>query len=270
MTCSEIKRKVEATKRIIAESNVYGCITGSSMLDVDYGLWPTAPDVDFFAYTEASFSHAVMTMLNNGYKWGDGSEGSAERCRDWYVKALHNWFEATQWKNNQGAAMITLKFNKDGVIVNITWKKGCDNVFEVIKSFDMNIIMVGYDVETRAIVDLRRVRKVADDENIGVPVDEETRHAHLNPLRKINTSIWNHWKWVRQCDRPMSKYQERRVTETATFDCVDVVKSYDEMITADIAAVDGPIDNPDVAKVIEDMKDIKAKMDIWLMDKEMR
>ena len=49
MTLTE---KINDTIKLLKNTDIHGCITGSCMLDMDFDSWTETPDIDVFTYTE--------------------------------------------------------------------------------------------------------------------------------------------------------------------------------------------------------------------------
>ena len=205
-----IKDKISDVIELIKGTDINGCITGSSMLDEDFDLWDSAPDVDVFVYTEPELLHAVdLLTIAHGFKpSGDGEKWKIEKQR-----------EGKRGKN----FLTTLKVEKDGVIVNLTYKKDKTNLFNVLSSFDMSIIMVGFDIKSQVLLDLRCAwpgMVKSDPTGKWSPSPEV---AYPNPLRKQDVDMYGVEMWVRQFDRVI-KYWSRG------FDTRPMARFYIELI----------------------------------------
>lgn len=195
-----VTENVHKTIEEIKAMNLFGCITGSSLLDANFDTWDTAPDVDVFVYTEMALVQAITKLEASGNY-------------DYLTKG-------EEWKTNRTissgsqkkAFLNTIKMvNKDtGIIVNVTWKKACKTMVDVISSFDMSIVMVGYDLVNNCTLDLREQWSTKD---VAVP----------NKLRRFNTDLWTVDNWVRQFDRVI-KYWGRG------YDTRNMARTYIKMI----------------------------------------
>lgn len=181
--------KIAETIQWLKTTSIDGCITGSALLDnVDFDLWESVPDIDVFCYSEAALIHGTTLLMCNQFVPSKSSfateTGEAEKIR-WLI---------TRGINKKGV-LSTVRLERDGVKVNLTYKKGQDSVVDVISHFDMTIIMVGIDIQSDHYLDLRGKEKA-----IALP----------NPLRKVSPihSQWEVWQWVRQFDRVI-KYWNR-------------------------------------------------------------
>lgn len=184
-----LTEKIKNAIEWICTTSIDGCVTGSAMLpDIDFDVWESVPDVDIFCYSEASLIHAVTLLIDNGYEPCGSSfatiQGEAEKIRWLFTRGV-----------KKDSALSTVRLIKDGVKLNLSFKKHQTSVIDVISNFDMSIIMIGKDIQSGYLLDLR-----GTDTSIAVP----------NPLRKVSPihSYWEVWTWVRQFDRVI-KYSNR-------------------------------------------------------------
>lgn len=214
--CSTLKEKTDKLFDVLSESDIDGCITGSCMLD-DYSPddWCGTPDVDVFVYSEAELVRVTALAVHAmGMGYGTGSEQSAmqEQAK---LKMLR-----TSGANRR-YGVTSYKFNKDGVVLNVSYKTvridgkvvPLFNAHSVLLSFDMSIIMQGYDIPSHSIIDLR----------VGSP-----KVAVPNPFRDHDCMSWDVAKWVRQFDRVV-KYYKRG------YDTRPMARFYLEMIDGCLA-----------------------------------
>lgn len=195
-----LKEGIKEVIGLLKDSHINGCITGSSMLDADFDMWEEAPDIDLFVYTDtALLSAANWLMFAHGFMpASDGEKWKYDRLNEHGIQ--------------RNSALSSLKVKKDvngdgDIIVNIVYKKGKSTVFDVLASFDMSIIMVGYDIRTKVTIDLRvGWNGMVDDPDhkwstspmIAVP----------NPIRKQDVDMYGTEMWVRQWSRVV-KYWNR-------------------------------------------------------------
>lgn len=211
--CHTLKEKTDVAVKYAKAMPIRGCITGSCLLnEFDPDLWSTTPDVDVFVYTEddlvkaCTLAEHVMSMTP-----GMGTERSEKQER-WKLDRL--------WKNglNMKIGITTYKFYCNGVILNFTYKQKkvqgrwvpITTCTDVLASFDMSIIMRGFDIQSRVMFDLR-------------PDNVPTTTAIPNPLRDHDCVMWTVSKWVRQFDRVV-KYYDRG------YDTRPMAKFYLDMI----------------------------------------
>lgn len=135
-----MKEQIDNAIAWIKEQPIKGCITGSCLLD-----YFENQDVDIFVYDEKSFNKLLFAMHHSPMFQ--------------ILDPLEKWkFE--QYINKNGDTfkkfgLITIKFTYNTCIpINIILKKQSKDIFSVLSSFDLDIICVGYDIETKQLLDL--------------------------------------------------------------------------------------------------------------------
>lgn len=249
MTLTE---KIHETIELLKDTGINGCITGSSMLpDADFDTWSSVPDIDLFVYNEMQLLHASDVLM---YKYGFELLSAGE---EWKFDRVCN-------RGAQGnAALTTMKLQRDGVIVNITYKKWKNNIMSVLASFDMSCIMIGYDIPFGWGLDMRtKDIKVFDDKHHRWSDDPKV--AVPNPMRKQDADMYGVEMWVRQFDRVI-KYWSRGI------DTRPMARFYIDLITGVIDK--GQLFSSDKSSAafqefVETYEPLKAKMVQWLNDKE--
>lgn len=245
--CSSKKDKIDSLIKIVKSLPINGCITGSCFLDgFDPDGWGTTPDVDVFVYSEMDLMKAV-TIAQYGLKMepGKGTDRTHKQ-ETWKLERL------TSNGLNYKFGITTYTFFYDEVMLNITYKQSkvngrwmpLVNVPDVLSSFDMSIVMQGYDIKTKVFYDMR----------IGDP-----RVATPNPLRNHDCIMWNVAKWIRQFDRVV-KYYERG------FDTRPMAKFYLDMIDECIDAgclFDSDESNENFNQFSEEFLIARAKIADW-------
>lgn len=217
--CETAKEKIERAIKVVKHMPIDGCITGSCWLPgFDPDAWGSTPDVDIFVYTEDDLVKAV-TYAEHALKMkpGKGSVRSEKQER-WKLERL---FKSGL---NYKIGITTYTFYCDGLMLNFTYKQNkvhgrwvpITNAPSVLLSFDMSIVMQGYDIQTGVWYDLR-------PENVPVTT------AIPNPARDHDCVMWTVAKWVRQFDRVV-KYYNRG------FDTRPMAKFYLDMIDECIEA----------------------------------
>lgn len=190
------KDKIAKAIEVVKAMPINGCITGSVWLPgFDPDTWGSTPDVDVFVYSENDLVRAV-TYAEHSLKMqpGTGSERS-EKQEQWKLARLF------KTGLNKKIGITTYKFYCEGVILNFTYKLSREqghwvpitDAPGVLRSFDMSIVMQGYDIESRVMFDLR-------PDNVPVTT------AVPNPLREHDCMMWTVSKWVRQFDRVVKYY----------------------------------------------------------------
>jgi len=209
--------KVKSAIELVKTLPIDGCITGSCLLPgFDPESWGTTPDVDVFCFGETELVTAIdLAQYALKMEPGSGTERSRKQ-EEWKLARLK------QAGLNYKIGVTTYKFYCDGVILNFTFKQRKHqgrwipilDTPGILQSFDMSIVMQGYDIKHHVTYDMR-----VGDPNIAIP----------NPLRDHDCVMWTVAKWVRQFDRVV-KYYNRG------FDTRPMAKFYLDMIDECIAA----------------------------------
>ncbi len=124
----------------IKSQDIRACITGSVLLDYFEGQ-----DIDVFTYDEASFTKLLYSMhFNPMFQL-------LEPIEKWKFEEYTNSKKSSLHK----LGLITVKFKYNlSVDVNVIYKTKDTNLFNVLSSFDMDIIAKGYDIQTKQYLDL--------------------------------------------------------------------------------------------------------------------
>ena len=238
---------------ILKCTDIDGCITGSSMIDGDYDNWETIPDIDVFVYHANELIYAVDTMIKE-YQWYPATKGE-----EWKIKKMRN----RDVKSNLALQTIKLKHKDHDVQVNLTWKEKRDNLFAVLSSFDMSIIMVGHDIQKKVTVDFRTKGDMVlyDENNIW---SDSIYKAVPNPLREQKVDMYGAETWVRQYGRCI-KYWDRG------YDTREMAKFYIKLI--DQVIEDGILFENERGKerynlFVEEFTPMREQMVKWLKGKE--
>ncbi len=212
-----LKEKVAAAIELVKTLPIDGCITGSCLLpNFDPEGWGTTPDIDVFVFGENELVSAIEIARHGlGMIPGKGTERTRKQ-EEWKLDRLK------QAGLNYKLGITTYTFYCDGVMLNFTFKQRkfhgrwipILDTPGVLQSFDMSIVMQGYDIKHHVLYDMR-----IGDPNIATP----------NPLRDHDCVMWTVAKWVRQFDRVI-KYYNRG------FDTRPMAKFYLDMIDECIEA----------------------------------
>ena len=211
------REKIASAIELIKTLPINGCITGSCLLPgFDPDGWGSVPDVDVFVFGEDELVSAIE-IARHALKMvpGSGTERSRKQ-EEWKLDRLK------QAGLNYKIGITTYKFWCEGVILNFTFKQRkfhgrwipILDTPGVLQSFDMSIVMQGYDIKHHVMYDMRVGRW-----DVAVP----------NPLRDHDCVMWTVAKWVRQFDRVV-KYYNRG------FDTRPMAKFYLDMIDECIEA----------------------------------
>lgn len=187
----------------IMSTDIDGCITGSCLLDDDFDLWDSVPDVDMFVYSEAAMIHAICALDNAGLVPG----GKDKNHKGEEVK--RKWILETGVNRKSPVCTIMYQDTASKVAVNVTYKRNCNSLIEVLASFDMSIIMKGIDITTGYKLDLTET--MGSDKRTAVP-NKLKRHLYNHPSRFDVDRCLRQWNRVikyygRGYDtRPMAKF----------------------------------------------------------------
>lgn len=249
-----ITKDIKDTINLLKELDIYGCITGSSMLvnEADFDTWDQAPDIDVFVYYNNELLNTAR-MLIDSYGFEPATDGEA-----WKIDRMR---KAIRQKDS---FLQTLKLKKDDVIVNLTFKYGKTNMLAVLSSFDMSIIMLGYDIESKTMMDLRIGTPTLIPEDPNNKWSCNRKVAVPNPLRKQDVDMYGTEMWVRQFDRVI-KYWNRG------FDTRPMAQFYINLINGVIDK--GRLFNSEKSmaafdEFVSTYEPLRDKMVEWLKDKE--
>lgn len=251
--------------RQLMESDIDGCITGSLFGEIaDFDDWDTKPDIDVFCYSREAQCYAVSYLMNKMglVPKGDRPEFTAgEKSK--IGSLLHGGYGRGK--------LITLKFGSDDddVIVNISTKNHrgqlCNTVGAVLGTFDMSIIMKGYDILSGNYLDMREQQVIRKDMVDVLGVSESNPLTAIpNQFRFYNYATWEVARYLRQWERVL-KYSNRG------YDMLPLAKFYKLMI-------DKTIDNGKMFKTenygqaydafVEDYSALASTIDNWIKEHE--
>lgn len=247
-----LTQDIKNTIEMLKQTDINGCITGSSMLDADFDTWDSAPDIDVFVYTEPQLQYAVnLLMFKHGFEPLSPGE-------EWKLNRVQN-------KGSQkNSYLSTVKLKHGDVVVNVTYKQWKNNIFSVLSSFDMSIIMVGYDIRKHVMLDLRCGWEGMVPEDPDNRWSKSTRVAMPNPLRDQDVDMYGTEMWIRQFDRCI-KYWNRG------YDTRPMARFYIKLINDVIDK--GQLFQTDKSEAayqgfITAYEPLRDKMVQWLEDKE--
>lgn len=233
---------IHETIEQLGKAPIDGCITGSSLLDVDFDQWSSRPDIDIFCYSYTAQVHAIdYVQYVMGFKPGK-REGVAEDAEKWKIDKVRT----TDY--NTKKPLSTVSLYKDDVTINISFKPHQTKAVDVITNFDMTIIMKAIDIPTGYKLDMTGGTTVASP----------------NPLRKYKTDLWTVAKWARQYDRVI-KYWDRG------FDTRPMAEFYVKAINDVIDQ--GALFTSDKSigafeAFVAEFQPVKEKMEVWLADRK--
>ena len=172
------REKIASAIDLVKTLPIDGCITGSCLLPgFDPDSWGTTPDIDVFVFGETELVSAISLAIH-GLKMtpGKGTERT-RRQENWKLARLK------QAGLNYKLGITTYTFWCEGVMLNITFKQRkfhgrwipILSTPDVLQSFDMSIVMQGYDIRHHVMYDMR-----TGDPYVATP----------NPLRDHDCVMW--------------------------------------------------------------------------------
>lgn len=193
---TDVNGRVEQAISDLLGLDLDGCITGSCVLANDFNAWDTVPDVDFFAYSEASWLHAVTTLLSRD-RYTPGSKKDI-----WKYSRVRQGRNSIR-NNKRITQTIYVYDTETGIYLNLSYKPGCQNITDVLSRFDSVAIMLGICCRTKRKIDLRYafldINKPFRLDNIGA----------ANPIRLwYMAEGWDEATWSRELAR-IAKYEAR-------------------------------------------------------------
>lgn len=233
----------------IKELPIYGCITGSCMLGdrVNFNAWDERPDIDIFIYSESAMLEAVTLLEMDGYTLGGkGKNPAGEELK-------RQWIRETGVRGNFGLSTLMLEKKVEGhdVYVNVTWKKDCKTVAEVICSYDMSIVMKGFDIPHQMVMDLTnmdgRNPQIAVPNYLSNNIEEHPSRFTLN-------------RALRQWDRIIKYYQRG-------FDTRPMAQYYLDKINEVLAAgaiFGSEAEAASIEKYFPGFVEMKGKIETWM------
>jgi hypothetical protein len=135
-----MKEQINNAIKWVKEQPVRGCITGSCLLE-----YFENQDIDVFCYDEKSFQKMLFAMYHNSMFT------ITDPLERWKFEQYIDKNDSTFYK----FGLVTIKFTYNTCIpVNVILKKKAKDIFSVLSSFDLDIICVGYDIETKQELNL--------------------------------------------------------------------------------------------------------------------
>jgi hypothetical protein len=195
----------------LKEQDINGCITGSCLLEYFDGA-----DVDVFTYDEAAFTKMIYSLYHNKMFL------LLDPMEQWKFK---DWTENPHRGSLKKLGLISIKFKYNMLIdVNIIFKEKNHSIFDVLSSFDMDIISVGYDLKTKKTLDL--------SENNGKKI------ATWNKWNKsfYNPNIWAVSRILRQFSRVIKYHKRGYNTDDMTRKYIEILEGmieYENIFSSD-------------------------------------
>ena len=218
-TAEQLRQRIQS---IVDDGRINGCITGSCMIDAEFDYWETMPDVDVFAYSTNYMIQAVEILINSlGCKWGETDTEISSKQE----QTKYKWLLEGKKNNGFDPTLQTVKLHDDnGIVVNVSTRKNCRNVAQVVECFDMSIVMKGIDIRGKYVYD--QTKSFSGDPKLAVP----------NPLKAQieDVSMWDVKRWVRQFDRVLKYWGIHLPLFAHTRELAIVAYSYQQPTTVGI------------------------------------
>lgn len=185
----------------INDRPIEGVLTGSCLL----GEYWKGMDVDIFVYSGEEFINLLWKLFyDNKFLILDPKE-------QW---KFNKFTTETMYNSNHKIGVNTIKFMWNQVIpVNIIFKNNKKGIFDVLSSFDMDIVARGYDLKTGVMLDL------------SAPGSIESKIASPNKWndRFDNVTIWSVSQLLRQADRIIKYYRRGFNTDPMVIKYIELI-----------------------------------------------
>lgn len=207
----------EAVSWLKDQDTFKGCLTGSHLLDYFPGQ-----DIDVFAYSEADFTKMLYAMYYNPMTL--------------LLDPTEKW-KFSKWTSGKDVGLnkikiVTIKFKYNlSVDINLTIKKGADDIFKVLSSFDMDLISVGYDFRADNYLDLSgdsKITKIADWNKWNPAFYSEDQWSVSRLLRQFIRCVKYHQRGY-NTDNVVLKYKEL-IGRLINYENIFKSESWDENI----------------------------------------
>lgn len=252
-----LKHDIQEMQKRIADTDIEGCITGSSLADWDMDDEDYVPDIDVFTYSPYAMVHAIDVME---YRLGlhpGGDPIVSEKGERWKIKQTR--------KGGRGSRdLATCKFTDGKVVVNVSNRKHERSAMDVIARFDMSIVLMAMDIPSGTLIDMRDCKPKESLRDIIKAPGGDPTVAIPNPFRQFDGAIWEATKWLRQWDRVI-KYWNRG------FDTRPMARFYRWMLSDTIEG--GQMFKTEASRkayeeFASEFKELGNKIDMWLEENE--
>lgn len=197
-----MKEQLENAIKLIKNlEGIDGCITGSALLD----YFPNSKqDVDVFVYSEAAFTkllytlkfHPMFLIIDPIEKW-----------------KADDWCDSSYKGSIKKIGLVTIKFVYNmSIDVNIIFKEKNHSIFDVLSTFDLDIISVGYDLKSKKTLDLS---------------EGNGKLASWNKWNKsfYNPNIWAVSRILRQFERVVKYWKRGYNTDEVAIKYKEILQS---------------------------------------------
>lgn len=245
-TDNKLRKDMLSIMKELSGMDIMGCITGSCMFALDsdaIAYWGSRPDIDVFVFTTGDMIRLPTILMEHGWKPGKKNDDKSAKNEAWKMGKL---FHDNTFKKKYNLSTISL-IDDRGIAVNITQKNNCNKTSAVLTSFDMDIVMRGFDIQSGNLLDMR---------------NDATTVAHPNMEKRIEIEAVSVDMWVRQFDRVI-KYYDRG------FDTRPMAKFYHDLI-GDVLELGPTCVSEKAMEFYENIADnlikAKANIDAWLKE----
>lgn len=196
-----MKTQIDNAITYLKTLEINGCLTGSALLD----YFPDSnQDIDIFTYDEAAFTKLIFTLYHNPMFL------LIEPMEQWKFK---DWTENPYKGSLKKLGLISIKFKYNmSVDVNIIFKEKNHTIFDVLSTFDLDIIAVGYDLKTKKTLDLS---------------EHNGKIASWNKWNKsfYTPNIWAVSRILRQFERVIKYHNRDYNTDAVTLKYIEILQS---------------------------------------------
>jgi hypothetical protein len=182
----------------IKDQRIKGALTGSCLLGYFEGS-----DVDFFAYSEASFTQMFYAMYHN----------PMFQILDPLEVWKANKFIERKLDNYNKTKLVTIKFMYNTCLpVNIIFKSHCTDGYSVISTFDMDVIAKCYDTFIQQEIDL----------TYGSTVSKVVSWNKHNQ-NFYDPELWQISRILRQLERVIKYHKRGYNTDAVVYKYIDLI-----------------------------------------------
>ncbi len=233
-----MQKQFEEALNWAKDLDINGCVTGSGLLGYMEG---ENQDIDIFVYDEGSFNRVLYKMEYDKMFQ--------------IIDPLEKW-KFKEWEQNQKIpyklGLVTVKFKYNLAIdVNVILKKDKKSAFDVISSFDLDIICVAFDLKTKQFLDLSQ---------------GDGKVAHWN---KWNTKFYSEDVWtinslLRQFQRCIKYYKRGYDTDLVVEKYIELL---DRLLTYKNVFKSSKFDER-LESIKLNGKILKTLLNLWLLNHE--
>ena len=140
---------IDRMQHQLKQTDISGCITGSSLTGQNFDDWAITPDIDVFCYSPYAMVHAIDVCEYQLDLAPGGDEETTDQAERWKVRKMRTD------GIGKGRDLATCKFTDGEVTVNVSYRRYQRSAMDVIARFDMTIDMVAVDIPSGTVLDMR-------------------------------------------------------------------------------------------------------------------